>query len=129
MDGVLFLFNFVSSFMITQSFILFLNDFGTWELLLIMFVILILFGGKGLPSIAKTLGKGMREVKAATDEIKRDIHDSATKIKREINLPEMDNPLDDIKKPLETLNNPVKEIEKSLIETGKDINETPPKTS
>lgn len=117
--------------MTTHFLILFLNYFGTWELLLIMFVILILFGGKGLPSIAKTLSKGMKEVKAATDEIKRDIHESATSIKREMNLPEIENHLniDELKKPLESINNPVKEIEKSIIETDKDINETPPKKS
>ena len=101
--------------MILHTSILFLNDFGTWELLLIMFVILILFGGKGLPSIAKTLGRGMREVKTATDEIKRDIQESATKIKREMNMPDIEPPLDDLKKPLESIQNPVKEIEESIM--------------
>jgi sec-independent protein translocase protein TatA len=109
-----------------QTVILFLNDFGTWELLLIMFVILILFGGKGLPSIAKTLGKGMREVKAATDEIKRDIQESAIQIKREMNLPETENPLniEDLKKPLDAIKKPLKEVEKSLIDSTKDSNES-----
>ncbi|HIP36470.1 MAG TPA: twin-arginine translocase TatA/TatE family subunit [Crocinitomix sp.] len=103
--------------MTQYTIILFLNDFGTWELMLVMFVVLILFGGKGLPSIAKTLGKGMREVKTATDEIKREIHESATKIKKEINISEIDNPLDKIKKPLDSLQNPIKEIGKSIMDT------------
>ena len=39
---------------------------GTWELILILCVILILFGGKKLPDLAKNLGKGIREFKRAT---------------------------------------------------------------
>lgn len=39
--------------------------FGTGELILIMGAILILFGGKKLPELAKNLGKGMREFKKA----------------------------------------------------------------
>ncbi|MFH1688134.1 MAG: twin-arginine translocase TatA/TatE family subunit [bacterium] len=47
---------------------------GPWELLVIFVVILLLFGAKRLPEIAKGLGKGIREFKSAvkdtTDEIK-----------------------------------------------------------
>lgn len=39
--------------------------FGTGELILIMGVILILFGGKKLPEFAKNLGIGIREFKKA----------------------------------------------------------------
>lgn len=39
--------------------------FGAWELLLILFVALLLFGGKKLPGLAKSLGQGMREFKKA----------------------------------------------------------------
>lgn len=48
--------------------------FGPVELLLIFLAILLLFGAKRLPEIAKGLGKGIREFKSAvkdtTDEIK-----------------------------------------------------------
>lgn len=47
---------------------------GPWELLLIFFAILLLFGAKRLPDIAQGMGKGIREFKKAmkdtTDEIK-----------------------------------------------------------
>ena len=39
--------------------------FGSGELLLIMGVILLLFGGKKLPEFAKNLGRGIREFKRA----------------------------------------------------------------
>lgn len=57
------------------NYILFLN-LGGGEVILILFVILLMFGGKGIPSIAKTLGKGIREFKNATNDIQRDIHQS-----------------------------------------------------
>lgn len=38
---------------------------GTGEIIVIMCVILILFGGKKLPEFAKSLGKGIREFKKA----------------------------------------------------------------
>lgn len=43
---------------------------GTWELLLILVVALIVIGPKKLPELAKTLGRGMAEFKRATQEIK-----------------------------------------------------------
>ncbi|MBA3721463.1 MAG: twin-arginine translocase TatA/TatE family subunit [Parachlamydiaceae bacterium] len=39
--------------------------FGTGEILVILFVVLILFGGKKLPEFAQSLGKGIREFKKA----------------------------------------------------------------
>ena len=42
-----------------------LGGVGPQELLLVFFVILLLFGGKKLPELAKGLGKGIREFKKA----------------------------------------------------------------
>lgn len=38
---------------------------GTGEILVILFIVLLLFGGKKLPELAKSLGKGIREFKNA----------------------------------------------------------------
>jgi sec-independent protein translocase protein TatA len=43
------------------------------EIVLIIIAALLLFGAKGLPDIARTLGRTLREVKKATDDIKREI--------------------------------------------------------
>lgn len=55
--------------------LLFLN-LGTPEIILIMFAILLLFGGKKLPELARGLGKGIREFKDASSGIKQEIEDS-----------------------------------------------------
>ncbi|MBA2728068.1 MAG: twin-arginine translocase TatA/TatE family subunit [Parachlamydiaceae bacterium] len=42
--------------------------FGTGELIVILCIILLLFGGKKLPEVARSLGKGIREFKKACYE-------------------------------------------------------------
>ena len=46
---------------------------GPWEIGLIIIVIIILFGGKKLPELARGLGLGLREFKKATREIKDEV--------------------------------------------------------
>lgn len=74
---------------------LFLN-LGTGEVLLILFVILLLFGSKGLPNVARTLGKGINEFKRASESVQKDIMQNtgeiSSQIKREV---------EDVKKELE----------------------------
>jgi sec-independent protein translocase protein TatA len=41
---------------------------GPTELLIILAVVLVLFGGKKLPELAKGLGQGLKEFKSATKE-------------------------------------------------------------
>lgn len=47
---------------------LFFGGLGGWEILLIILIILIFFGAKRIPELARGLGKGMREFKDATKE-------------------------------------------------------------
>lgn len=69
--------------MLSNQFILFLN-LGGGEIVLIVFVMLLLFGGKGIPTIAKTLGKGIREFKDATNDIQKDIMKSTSGITSQV---------------------------------------------
>ena len=52
--------------------ILFLGDIGGSEVMLIMVVILIFFGANKIPELARGLGKGIREFKDASTEIRRE---------------------------------------------------------
>jgi sec-independent protein translocase protein TatA len=61
------------------------------EVILIFFAALLLFGSKGLPDVARGLGKGLKELQKATDEIKREINsntsgalDEISKVKEDI---------------------------------------------
>jgi sec-independent protein translocase protein TatA len=48
--------------------------FGGWEIVLILAVVLILFGAKKLPELAKGLGQGIKEFKKATTEVTHEIN-------------------------------------------------------
>ena len=74
-----------------NGFLLFLN-IGAQETVLIVFAVLLLFGGQKLPELARGLGKGIREFKDASDGVKREINrninelTSAEELKREEEL-------------------------------------------
>ena len=61
----------------------FLN-IGTQEMMLIILVALLLFGGKKLPELARGLGRGIREFKDASEGIKREISDQINNFEKEI---------------------------------------------
>ena len=50
-----------------------MSNLGVTELLLIFLVILLVFGARRIPEIARGLGKGIREFKDATTDIKREL--------------------------------------------------------
>lgn len=58
-------------------------NLGTGEIIIIVFVILLLFGGKKIPELMKGLGKGVRSFKQGmneiTDEISRPVEEEDNK--------------------------------------------------
>lgn len=57
--------------------LLFLN-LGGGEIFFILLITVMLFGAKRIPEIARGLGKGIREVRNATNDIKREINQSVS---------------------------------------------------
>lgn len=51
-----------------------------------MLVVLLLFGGKKLPELARGLGKGIREFKDASDGVKREIHRNINAVNEEMDF-------------------------------------------
>ncbi|MFT6850266.1 MAG: sec-independent protein translocase protein TatA [Sphingobacteriales bacterium] len=65
--------------MIEQS--LLILGLGTQEIVLILLIFLLLFGAKKIPDLARGLGKGIREFKDASNDIKKDIEKSMDETK------------------------------------------------
>ena len=63
--------------------LLFLN-LGGGELILILLVVLLMFGGKGVPTIARTLGRSMREFKDAANGIQQEVRSSFKDVSNEV---------------------------------------------
>lgn len=48
---------------------------GHWEIIAIVVVILLLFGGKKIPELMKGLGKGVKSFKEGVNEVEKEIQD------------------------------------------------------
>jgi sec-independent protein translocase protein TatA len=59
--------------------LLFIGGLGGWEVMLILLIIVVFFGAKKIPEMARGLGKGIREFKDATKEIQKEIELDETK--------------------------------------------------
>ena len=46
---------------------------GTWEIVAIVLVVLLLFGGKKIPELMKGLGKGVKSFKQGMNEVEKEI--------------------------------------------------------
>jgi len=70
--------------MASHTTLLFIGGLGGWEVFLILFAILLLFGAKRIPELARGLGRGIREFKEATNDIKKEIDDEAKDLNKSI---------------------------------------------
>jgi TatA/E family protein of Tat protein translocase len=73
------------------SFLLFFNISGG-EILVILVVVYLVFGPKKIPELARMLGKGLNELRRATQDIRDEISREANKIKDNVNI-DLDDPL------------------------------------
>jgi len=52
------------------------GNFGGPDVLIILLIVLILFGAKKLPDLARGLGQSMNEFRKAREDIGRELHDA-----------------------------------------------------
>jgi len=52
-----------------------LGAVGPWQIVLVVLVVLLMFGGKKIPELMKGLGKGIREFKKGKNDIEKDLDD------------------------------------------------------
>jgi len=62
---------------------------STGEIMLILLFILLFFGSESIPNIARTLGRGLRQIRDAGNEIQQEIRKSADKAVEESGLKKM----------------------------------------
>ncbi|HUH46641.1 MAG TPA: twin-arginine translocase TatA/TatE family subunit [Arenibacter sp.] len=72
------------------------------EIFFIMFIVVMVFGADKIPDIARGLGKGMRQLKDATEDIKQEIQKSAEKQGIDTSI------VDDIRGEIDSVKNSVK---------------------
>lgn len=57
---------------------------GAWEWVVIILIVLLFFGAKKIPDLARGLGKGIREFKDATKDIKSEIEEGGKEINKNL---------------------------------------------
>lgn len=56
---------------------------GTWEIVAIVAVVLLLFGGKKIPELMQGIGKGVKSFKKGMNEVEQEIKSVDDEIKKE----------------------------------------------
>ncbi|MBK9270218.1 MAG: twin-arginine translocase TatA/TatE family subunit [Saprospiraceae bacterium] len=62
--------------------LLFIGNLGGWEIVAVVFVVLLLFGGKKIPELMKGLGAGIREFNNAKNAINTEIKEGMREAER-----------------------------------------------
>ncbi|OAB76160.1 twin-arginine translocase TatA/TatE family subunit [Cochleicola gelatinilyticus] len=92
--------------MIFQAFFLFISGA---EIVFILFIVLLVFGADKVPEIARGLGKGMRQIKDATNDIKSEITKSAEQHGVDIDITkDVRSEIDKVKDDVDEITGPIK---------------------
>jgi sec-independent protein translocase protein TatA len=59
------------------------GNLGAGEIILIVLVVLLLFGAKKIPELARGLGKGMSEFKKGLKDVEKEIKDAGDEVKKD----------------------------------------------
>ncbi len=116
-----------------QGVVLDFLNMGGGEIALIMVAVLLLFGGKKLPELARGLGKGIREFKDASEGVKREIHRNINSVttevedaKEELNHSDYHHPTEDqnVHAAADEVHNS-SEVEEDLLKTDENEDRNP----
>lgn len=87
------------------------------EIFVVLIIAVMLFGADKLPEIARGLGKGMRQIKDATNDIKREIQNSADKHNIDVDVAaKVRNEISKVTDNVEDITQPVKKIKDKIID-------------
>jgi len=79
------------------------------EIIVVMLIVVMLFGADKIPEIARGLGKGIRQVKDATNDIKREINETAEKQDIDLDVAkDLKKEVNEVKNNLDNLTGPIK---------------------
>ncbi|MEX1193359.1 MAG: twin-arginine translocase TatA/TatE family subunit [Brumimicrobium sp.] len=105
--------------------ILFLNSIAGSEIVVILLFVLMFFGAKSIPGMARNMGRGIRQIKNASQDIQDEIRKTSTDMRNEMNINRTINETkEQFEKPLQDFN---RKIEASTEELKKNVEISPKK--
>jgi sec-independent protein translocase protein TatA len=82
---------------------------GGPEIFIIILIVVMVFGADKIPEIARGLGKGMRQVKEATNDIKKEINNSAKEQGIDTDLAkDIKDEISNVKESIDEMSGPIK---------------------
>lgn len=79
------------------------------EIMVVMLIVVMVFGADKIPEIARGLGKGMRQIKDATNDIKKEINDSSAKNNIDLDIAKnIEEEVSSVKESIDDLTGPIK---------------------
>jgi sec-independent protein translocase protein TatA len=57
---------------------------GTQEVVIVLVIVLLLFGGRKIPELMRGLGRGVREFNDAKNNVKKEIEESSNEVKNSV---------------------------------------------
>ena len=79
------------------------------EIMVILLIVVMVFGADKIPEIARGLGKGIRQVKDATNDIKREIKDSSDNVAIDTDISKnINKEINAVKDSIDDLTGPIK---------------------
>lgn len=97
---------------------LFINSIAGSEIVIILLFVLIFFGAKSIPGMSRSLGRGLRQIRDASQEVQDEIRRTTGDMKKEMNLKRtLDQAAEDVQKPFKEVVREVKESTSSVQES------------
>lgn len=107
--------------------LLIFSDIAGSEILLVLAFILIFFGSKSIPGIARTMGRTMRQIKDASQDMQNEIKKSGLDIKKDLNLKGLINDTEQtIRQPLDQMSQNINETIDSSRRPYQPVTPPPP---
>ena len=95
--------------------LVFLNSIAGSEIVIILLFVLIFFGAKSIPGMSRNLGRGIRQIKDASQDIQDEIKRTSTDMKRDVNINRtLREAEEDMKKPFSHLSKSAEEMKRSM---------------
>ncbi len=108
--------------------ILFLNSIAGSEIVIILLFVLIFFGAKSIPGMSRSLGRGIRQIKDAGQDIQDEISRSSRDMKRDMNINRtLHDAKKNVEKPFENISRSAEDMKRSIEDPGHHPSSSPEK--
>ena len=94
---------------------------GLPELIIIAVVALIFIGPKNLPGVLRSLGRGLVQVKRATNEVRETVQEEMNQIEREIDLKDVKEAATGLKQDFDGVKNSMDPLQLNRMSTGEQL--------